>query len=144
MTKAELIFYEMADREIFNRAKTIYEKLNMKDKGLLSVMRPTMGAVTILAVDLSNKIRDAVSMPYDDFLADDYIERAKKIQNEMAAKREEQTKEQKQSTSYVDRFNKQIQNSDNDFENDCIKEIIRLVKLLPDKSAKKVIKKYFE
>lgn len=144
MTKAELIFYEMADREIFNRAKTIYEKLNMKDKGLLSVMRPTMGSVTILAVDLSNKIRDAVSMPYDDFLADDYIERAKKNQNEMAAKREEQTKEQKQSTSYVDRFNKQIQNSDNDFENDCVKEIIRLVKLLPDKSAKKVIKKYFE
>ncbi len=144
MTKAELVFYEMTDREIFSRAKTVYEKLNMKDKGLLSVMRPTMGSVTILAVDLSNKIREAVSMPYDDFLADDYIDRAKKIQNEMAAKREEQIEKQKQSTSYVDKFNEQIQDSDNDFERDCVKEIMRLVKLLPDKSAKKVIKKYFE
>lgn len=26
----------------------------------------------------------------------------------------------------------------------CTKEIIRLIKLLPDKSAKKLIKKYFE
>ena len=47
MTKAELIFYEMTDREIFSRAKTVYEKLGMSEKGLLSVMRPTMGAVTI-------------------------------------------------------------------------------------------------
>ncbi|HAU85336.1 MAG TPA: hypothetical protein DCW90_07500 [Lachnospiraceae bacterium] len=147
MTKAELIFYEMTDREIFSRAKTIYEKLGMNEKGLLSVMRPTMGAVTIIAVDLSNKIRDTVSLPYDDFLADDYIERAKIIKKETDEKREEQVKEQKEqklSNSYVDKFNKEIQDSDNDFEKDCIKEIIRLVKLLPDKSAKKIIKKYFE
>lgn len=142
MTKAELVFYEMADREIFSRAKTVYEKLNMNEKGLLTVMRPTMGSVTILAVDFGNKIRDAVSMPYDDFLADDYIDRAKKIQNEMKEKREEMIKEQ--STSYVDKFNKEISDSDNDFEKECLKEIIRLVKLLPDKSAKKVVKKYFE
>lgn len=56
MTKAELIFYEMTDREIFSRAKTVYEKLGMSEKGLLSVMRPTMGSVTILSVDLTNKI----------------------------------------------------------------------------------------
>lgn len=144
MTKAELVFYEMTDREIFSRAKTVYEKLNMKDKGLLSVMRPTMGSVTILAVDLSNKIRDVVSMQYDDFLADDYIERAKKIQNEMKEEREESIKEQKVSNSYIDKFNKEVQDSDNDFERECTKEIIRLIKLLPDKSAKKLIKKYFE
>ena len=36
MTKAELIFYEMTDREIFSRAKTVYEKLGMSEKGLLS------------------------------------------------------------------------------------------------------------
>ena len=142
MTKAELVFYEMTDREIFSRAKTVYEKLHMNEKGLLTVMRPTMGSVTILAVDLGNKIRDAVSMTYDDFLADDYIDRAKKIQNEMKEKREEITKEQ--STSYVDKFNKEISDSDNDFERECLKEIIRLVKLLPDKTAKKVVKKYFE
>ena len=116
MTKAELIFYEMTDREIFSRAKTVYEKLGMSEKGLLSVMRPTMGAVTILSVDLTNKIRDAVSMQYDDFLADDYIERAKKIQNEMNEKREEGIKEQKVSNSYIDKFNKEVQDSDNDFE----------------------------
>lgn len=29
MTKAELIFYEMTDREIFSRAKTVYEKLGI-------------------------------------------------------------------------------------------------------------------
>ena len=144
MTKAELVFYEMADREIFSRAKTVYEKLGMNEKGLLSVMRPTMGAVTILSVDLTNKIRDAVSMQYDDFLADDYIERAKKIQNEMKEKREESIKEQKVSNSYIDKFNKEVQDSDNDFERECTKEIIRLIKLLPDKSAKKLIKKYFE
>ena len=144
MTKAELVFYEMTDREIFSRAKTVYEKLNMKDTGLLSVMRPTMGSVTILAVDLSNKIRDVVSMQYDDFLADDYIERAKKIQNEMKEEREESIKEQKVSNSYIDKFNKEVQDSDNDFERECTKEIIRLIKLLPDKSAKKLIKKYFE
>lgn len=144
MTKAELIFYEMTDREIFSRAKTVYEKLEMNEKGLLSVMRPTMGAVTIISVDLTNKIRDAVSMQYDDFLADDYIERAKKIQNEMKEKREESIKEQKVSNSYIDKFNKEVQDSDNDFERECTKEIIRLIKLLPDKSAKKLIKKYFE
>ena len=116
----------------------------MSEKGLLSVMRPTMGAVTILSVDLTNKIRDAVSMQYDDFLADDYIERAKKIQNEMKEKREESIKEQKVSNSYIDKFNKEVQDSDNDFERECTKEIIRLIKLLPDKSAKKLIKKYFE
>ena len=132
MTKAELIFYEMTDREIFSRAKTVYEKLGMSEKGLLSVMRPTMGSVTILSVDLTNKIRDAVSMQYDDFLADDYIERAKKIQNEMKEKREESIREQKVSNSYID------------FERECTKEIIRLIKLLSDKSAKKLIKKYFE
>lgn len=66
MTKAELIFYEMTDREIFSRAKTVYEKLGMSEKGLLSVMRPTMGAVTILSVDLTNKIRDAVSIGIGD------------------------------------------------------------------------------
>ena len=142
MTKAELVFYEMTDREIFSRAKTVYEKLNMNEKGLLTVMRPTMGSVTILAVDLGNKIRDAVSMSYDDFLSEDYIDRAKKIQNEMKEKREEMTKEQ--NTSYVDKFNKEVSDSDNDFEKECLKEIIRLVKLLPDKSAKKVVKKYFE
>ena len=142
MTKAELIFYEMTDREIFSRAKTVYEKLGMSEKGLLSVMRPTMGAVTILSVDLTNKIRDAVSMQYDDFLADDYIERAKKIQNEMKEKREESIKEQKVSNSYIDKFNKEVQDSDNDFERECTKEIVRLIKLLPDKSAKKLIKKY--
>lgn len=142
MTRAELVFYEMADREIFSRAKTIYEKLNMNEKGLLTVMRPTMGSVTILAVDLGNKIRDAVSMSYDDFLAEDYIDRAKKIQNEMKEKREEMIKEQ--NTSYIDKFNKEVSDSDNDFEKECLKEIIRLVKLLPDKSAKKVVKKYFE
>lgn len=144
MTKAELIFYEMTDREIFSRAKTVYEKLGMSEKGLLSVMRPTMGSVTILSVDLTNKIRDAVSMQYDDFLADDYIERAKKIQNEMKEKREESIREQKVSNSYIDKFNKEVQDSDNDFERECTKEIIRLIKLLPDKSAKKLIKKYFE
>lgn len=144
MTKAELIFYEMTDREIFSRAKTVYEKLGMSEKGLLSVMRPMMGAVTILSVDLTNKIRDAVSMQYDDFLADDYIERAKKIQNEMKEKREESIKEQKVSNSYIDKFNKEVQDSDNDFERECTKEIIRLIKLLPDKSVKKLIKKYFE
>ena len=144
MTKAELIFYEMTDREIFSRAKTVYEKLGMSEKGLLSVMRPIMGAVTILSVDLTNKIRDAVSMQYDDFLADDYIERAKKIHNEMKEKREESIKEQKVSNSYIDKFNKEIQDSDNDFERECTKEIIRLIKLLPDKSTKKLIKKYFE
>lgn len=144
MTKAELIFYEMTDREIFSRAKTVYEKLGMNEKGLLSVMRPTMGSVTILSVDLTNKIRDAVSMQYDDFLADDYIERAKKIQNKMKEKREESIKEQKVSNSYIDKFNKEVQDSDNDFERECTKEIIRLIKLLPDKSAKKLIKKYFE
>ena len=144
MTKAELIFYEMTDREIFSRAKTVYEKLGMNEKGLLSVMRPTMGAVTILSVDLTNKIREAVSMQYDDFLADDYIERAKKIQNKMKEKREESIKEQKVSNSYIDKFNKEVQDSDNDFERECTKEIIRLIKLLPDKSAKKLIKKYFE
>ena len=144
MTKAELIFYEMTDREIFSRAKTVYEKLGMSEKGLLSVMRPTMGSVTILSVDLTNKIRDAVSMQYDDFLADDYIERAKKIQNEMNEKREESIGEQKVSNSYIDKFNKEVQDSDNDFERECAKEIIRLIKLLPDKSAKKLIKKYFE
>lgn len=144
MTKAELIFYEMTDREIFSRAKRVYEKLGMNEKGLLSVMRPTMGAVTILSVDLTNKIREAVSMQYDDFLADDYIERAKKIQNKMKEKREESIKEQKVSNSYIDKFNKEVQDSDNDFERDCTKEIIRLIKLLPDKSAKKLIKKYFE
>lgn len=144
MTKAELIFYEMTDREIFSRAKTVYEKLGMSEKGLLSVMRPAMGSVTILSVDLANKIRDAVSMQYDDFLADDYIERAKKIQNEMKEKREESIKEQKVSNSYIDKFNKEVQDSDNDFERECTKEIIRLIKLLPDKSAKKLIKKYFE
>lgn len=144
MTKAELIFYEMTDREIFSRAKTVYEKLGMSEKGLLSVMRPTMGAVTILSVDLTNKIRDAVSMQYDDFLADDYIERAKKIQNEMKEKREESIGEQKVSNSYIDKFNKEVQDSDNDFERECTKEIIRLIKLLPDKSANKLIKKYFE
>ena len=138
MTKAELIFYEMTDREIFSRAKTVYEKLGMSEKGLLSVMRPTMGAVTILSVDLTNKIRDAVSMQYD------YIERAKKIQNEMKGKREESIKGQKVSNSYIDKFNKEVQDSDNDFERECTKEIIRLIKLLPDKSAKKLIKKYFE
>lgn len=144
MTRAELVFYEMADREIFSRAKTIYEKLNMNEKGLLTVMRPTMGSVTILAVDLGNKIRDAVSMSYDDFLAEDYIDRAKKIKNEMKEKREESIKEQKVSNSYIDKFNKEVQDSDNDFERECTKEIIRLIKLLPDKSAKKLIKKYFE
>ena len=144
MTKAELIFYEMTDREIFSRAKTVYEKLGMSEKGLLAVMRPTMGSVTILSVDLTNKIRDAVSMQYDDFLADDYIERAKKIQNEMKEKREESIREQKVSNSYIDKFNKEVQDSDNDFERECTKEIIRLIKLLPDKSAKKLIKKYFE
>lgn len=144
MTKAELIFYEMTDREIFSRAKTVYEKLGMSEKGLLSVMRPAMGAVTILSVDFTNKIRDVVSMQYDDFLADDYIERAKKIQNEMKEKREESIKEQKVSNSYIDKFNKEVQDSDNDFERECTKEIIKLIKLLPDKSAKKLIKKYFE
>lgn len=145
MTKAELFFYEMTDRDIFNRAKVIYEKLGMNEKGLLSVMRPAMGSVTILSVDLSNRIRDAVSMKYDDFLAYDYIERAKKIQNEMKEKKEETIKEQKKvSNSYVDKFNKEIQDSDNDFKKECVKEIIRLIKLLPDKSAKKLIKKYFE
>lgn len=144
MTKAELIFYEMTDREIFSRAKTVYEKLGMSEKGLLSVMRPAMGAVTILSVDFTNKIRDVVSMQYDDFLADDYIERAKKIQNEMKEEREESIKEQKVSNSYIDKFNKEVQDSDNDFERECTKEIIRLIKLLPDKSAKKLIKKYFE
>ena len=144
MTKAELFFYEMTDREIFSRAKIIYEKLGMNEKGLLSVMRPAMGSVTILSVDLSNRIRDAVSMKYDDFLADDYIEKAKKIQNEMKEKKEETIKEQKVSNSYVDKFNKEIQDSDNDFKKECVKEIIRLIKLLPDKSAKKLIKKYFE
>lgn len=144
MTKAELLFYEMTDRDIFNRAKIIYEKLGMNEKGLLSVMRPAMGSVTILSVDLSNRIRDAVSMKYDDFLADDYIEKAKKIQNEMKEKKEETIKEQKVSNSYVDKFNKEIQDSDNDFERECTKEIIRLIKLLPDKSSKKLIKKYFE
>lgn len=144
MTKAELLFYEMTDRDIFNRAKIIYEKLGMNEKGLLSVMRPAMGSVTILSVDLSNRIRDAVSMKYDDFLADDYIEKAKKIQNEMKEKKEETIKEQKVSNSYVDKFNKEIQDSDNDFKKECTKEIIRLIKLLPDKSAKKLIKKYFE
>ena len=144
MTKAELFFYEMTDREIFSRAKTVYEKLGMNEKGLLSVMRPAMGSVTILSVDLSNRIKDAVSMKYDDFLADDYIEIAKKIQNEMNNKKEETIKEQKVSNSYVDKFNKEIQDSDNDFERECTKEIIRLIKLLPDKSAKKLIKKYFE
>ena len=121
MTKAELIFYEMTDREIFSRAKTVYEKLGMSEKGLL-----------------------AVSMQYDDFLADDYIERAKKIQNEMKEKREESIREQKVSNSYIDKFNKEVHDSDNDFERECTKEIIRLIKLLPDKSAKKLIKKYFE
>ena len=144
MTKAELIFYEMTDREIFSRAKTVYEKLGMSEKGLLSVMRPKMGAVTILSVDFTNKIRDVVSMQYDDFLADDYIERAKKIQNEMKEEREESIKEQKVSNSYIDKFNKEVQDSDNDFERECTKEIIRLIKLLPDESAKKLIKKYFE
>ena len=144
MTKAELLFYEMTDRDIFNRAKIIYEKLGMNEKGLLSVMRPAMGSVTILSVDLSNRIRDAVSMKYDDFLADDYIEKAKKIQNEMKEKKEETIKGQKVSNSYVDKFNKEIQDSDNDFERECTKEIIKLIKLLPDKSAKKLIKKYFE
>ena len=144
MTKAELFFYEMTDREIFSRAKTVYEKLGMNEKGLLSVMRPAMGSVTILSVDLSNRIKDAVSMKYDDFLADDYIQKAKKIQNEMNNKKEETIKEQKVSNSYVDKFNKEIQDSDNDFERECTKEIIRLIKLLPDKSAKKLIKKYFE
>ena len=145
MTKAELFFYEMTDRDIFNRAKVIYEKLGMNEKGLLSVMCPAMGSVTILSVDLSNRIRDAVSMKYDDFLAYDYIERAKKIQNEMKEKKEETIKEQKKvSNSYVDKFNKEIQDSDNDFKKECVKEIIRLIKLLPDKSAKKLIKKYFE
>ena len=144
MTKAELLFYEMTDRDIFNRAKIIYEKLGMNEKGLLSVMRPAMGSVTILSVDLSNRIRDAVSMKYDDFLADDYIEKAKKIQNEMKEKKEETIKEQKVSNSYIDKFNKEIQDSDNDFKKECVKEIIRLIKLLPDKSAKKLIKKYFE
>lgn len=144
MTKAELFFYEMTDREIFSRAKTVYEKLGMNEKGFLSVMRPAMGSVTILSVDLSNRIKDAVSMKYDDFLADDYIEKAKKIQNEMNKKKEESIKEQKVSNSYVDKFNKEIQDSDNDFKKECTKEIIRLIKLLPDKSAKKLIKKYFE
>lgn len=144
MTKAELFFYEMTDREIFSRAKTVYEKLGMNEKGFLSVMRPAMGSVTILSVDLSNRIKDAVSMQYDDFLANDYIERAKKIQNEMNKKKEETIKEQKISNSYVDKFNKEIQDSDNDFKRECTKEIIRLIKLLPDKSAKKLIKKYFE
>lgn len=144
MTKAELFFYEMTDREIFSRAKTVYEKLGMNEKGLLSVMRPAMGSVTILSVDLSNRIKDAVSMKYDDFLADDYIEKAKKIQNEMNKKKEESIKEQKVSNSYIDKFNKEVQDSDNDFERECTKEIIRLIKLLPDKSAKKLIKKYFE
>ena len=145
MTKAELFFFDMTDRDIFNRAKVIYEKLGMNEKGLLSVMRPAMGSVTILSVDLSNRIRDAVSMKYDDFLAYDYIERAKKIQNEMKEKKEETIKEQKKvSNSYVDKFNKEIQDSDNDFKKECVKEIIRLIKLLPDKSAKKLIKKYFE
>ena len=144
MTKAELIFYEMTDRDIFSRAKTIYEKLGMNEKGLLSVMRPAMGSITILSVDLSNRIKDAVSMQYDDFLANDYIERAKKIQNEMNNKKEETIKEQKVINSYVDKFNKEIQDSDNDFKKECVKEIIRLIKLLPDKSAKKLIKKYFE
>lgn len=83
-------------------------------------------------------------MQYDRFSADDYIERAKKIQNEMKEKREESIKEQKVSNSYIDKFNKEVQNSDNDFERECTKEIIRLIKLLPDKSAKKLIKKYFE
>lgn len=144
MTKAELLFYEMTDKEIFNRAKTVYEKLGMNEKGLLSVMRPAMGSITILSVDLSNRIKDAVSMKYDDFLADDYIEKAKKIQNEMKEKKEETIKGQKVSNSYVDKFNKEIQDSDNDFKKECVKEIIRLIKLLPDKSAKKLIKKYFE
>ena len=45
---------------------------------------------------------------------------------------------------YIDKFNKEVQDSDNDFERECTKEIVRLIKLLPDKSAKKLIKKYFE
>ena len=62
----------------------------------------------------------------------------------MKEKREESIKEQKVSNSYIDKFNKEVQDSDNDFERECTKEIIRLIKLLTDKSAKKLIKKYFE
>lgn len=64
--------------------------------------------------------------------------------NEMKEKREESIREQKVSNSYIDKFNKEVQDSDNDFERECTKEIIRTYKVtslinLPRNSLKNIL-----
>lgn len=139
MTKAELIFFEMMDSQIFERAKKIYEYLNMNEKGLLSVIRPSNGCITILAVDLGNKIRDAVSINYNDFLNEDFLNIAKKNREVINEKRESVTDEQ-YNNSYVSKFNKEVVDNNNEFVKACSEEIVRLIKMLPDKAARKIIR----
>ena len=45
----------MTDREIFSRAKTVYEKLGMSEKDFSQLYVNDECCLTILSVDLTNK-----------------------------------------------------------------------------------------
>lgn len=107
MKVEELNLYYKLDKEIYERSKIICDKLDLLYKCSVEPM-VNKNVVRMSIIDYENDEVDSFTMTFEDFCADDYMERAMKQRKRDKEKQRLSELEAKKKKDEIDKQNRKI------------------------------------